>query len=344
MTRDREEDVTAYLDGELDEMQALELREAMAASESLAALERELAATKAGLAALFEDDLKEYPESPSAVSLLACADFAELPPEEERKARRSSARFAAVAAILVAVSATIIFWPSETVEAAAAEVLVERAASRFDSLKDVELELRIDLVGGGGEDGKRMRTLVSKEFGAVVFERVGGRGERAVAGAKGDRAWKFDEERGVVVTRPFDPAERAEFMGEDPRTPEQRRQDPFGLTLMSFEMVKRFTDGGDCKLEETTGPFHRRIGRRAFRMTWDEGKKKSLLEAFTPRSMQIVIDPRTDLIERMQYQLSMLVFVLDITVEVAEVDQGLPARVFDFRNYHPDVEVIAEDD
>ena len=26
-------------------------------------------------------------------------------------------------------------------------------------------------------------------------------------------------------------------MGSDPRTPEQRRQDPFGMTLMSFEMM-----------------------------------------------------------------------------------------------------------
>lgn len=343
MSCEYEMDVTAYLDGELGEDDVVRVRRHIEDCDSCGELHARLAKTREGLEELFRAELAGSPAAPTAVSLLACD-----PEDVDEDSWLHRFRFAAVAAVIFAIVGTVVFWPGGNVEASPAAEVVERAASRFDRFEDVELWIRAELAGGNPEKAQLLRLFVSKEHGVAAYEGDGSEGDgRALSGVMGEDAWEYDEERDAIVITPFESGKISSALGQgDPRSSEEKEEDPFGLTLLSFGMVSRLNDEMEqYDLDEVTGPFHRRIGRRCFRLTPKEAKedRSFSFEDLIPTSITLTIDPTTDLVERIDYQIGLILVVLNISAEIAEVDQGLAPAMFDYRtHYGEDVEVIRE--
>ena len=284
------DELSALIDGELEESRRVEIEDHLAGCDDCRALRDELIEAKNALSELFEAELAAAPPAP-APEAFAAKTGAARPVSLWARSPLLKAGTAVAAAVLLMIGAFYVL-PKDEVEAAPA-ALLKRAAERFQELRDVELWMRMESRGiaalqemFGSKDKPikrelaRMRLLAKPEVGVLVREVEDfddPSRDKAVSGVDMNYAWEYDEEEGVVELQPVPEGGLGSLMLGDIAKIDAKSADALALSHLSWSFLEQLKEKNrDFEIEEITGPFERRVKRRVFLLTQ---KSKSESEA-----------------------------------------------------------------
>lgn len=319
----REDLITAYLDGELEEAEQLRVEQSLDQDPSLRRLHDELLQTRRGLQRHFSGE-----RTPQAPAVAATS-----------RGRWRVAAFAGAAAVMIASAA--VFWMGTQRAEASAEVVMQRAVSSYAEAEEVELWLRWELPGGdlvenvlgnsrggmqawGSARGLKLRVAQGNRFVAMPtsdpsrdFEAQPG-----LMGFDGECWWRCDREDGkLVVIR----------HNVDPDQLNGRRFSNLDLVrLLSWDFVRNL-DPERVDIDEVTWPADQRGGRRVFevRPRAFEDDKESADRCLQVRRARVTVDPREDRIERVEADVSVFRLAkLRVTIDLKEVSAASDAGLF----------------
>ena len=323
-----EEAVGAYIDGEVSDLERMEIRTLIDESDEWRLIHDELQRVRRATQALF-----------SEVELMAPP----APLRRDRFRRRPwSYGLGLVAAAAAILGFVFYFTPGETAAARTPIEVFKSAARRISGQNDVTLVGRIEFPGaqalivsfGGTSNGA---SALGMNFRALVDHRNryllqaaeeadrAWSSDRSMSGYDGNTFWSFDASNGHV-----------ERSSEKPLTGDLRvslaadgAQDFLKRPILDY-LAWGFLEGlgGDHpahRFREVTWPADRRAGRQVFELEAVDPPKKG---GPVVSRLQVTVDPARDRVERLQIEASLAGFslfrlILDVEAENSHPDAAL---------------------
>jgi hypothetical protein len=339
----REELITAYLDGELGEAEQLRVEAELDARPEMRHLHDELLATRGRLRAFFDEE-SAAPKSPTFSTSITSSNS-----RPGAWVRHRFALLGSAAAVLLAVTA-VFLWDNRHVEAAADQVM-ERAAQNYLESGEAELWLRFDLPANtalekllqswsakghplGKHRAMKIRLAEGNRFLAMPTSDPAEdwRMREGLTGFDGQRFWRVARRDGaeVLVVKNLDEVP----LDEEGRDRFERMH---WAQLLSWDFVREL--GSErVILTEATWPADRRGGRRVFDLRprpAAEGRKSEARPLRWQRA-RVTVDPQRDRIERVELEVSFFgMATLRVTADVVETGAAIDEELFRAERHVP---------
>lgn len=367
--------LSAYVDGELSPQEVMAVNEHLHGCPICRQERDSLLELKASLGEHYRQESLEDAAVPAHL-MARFADSATPKPVGRRRTIMIRA-LSGAGAIAAAVFLIFTFIPQDGVIATPNE-LIQRASSHYLGLGDVEyrvtarseaLNLLQNVFGDSSKDEAAETDSAKKKSSGPfrVWLRAPNRilvdqGEKRpiaqiqdpVFAFDGEQFWSYDAEKDVVE---LTEAPRLEYSHGSMKFDSLDLGDINLIEYLSFGFLGRLqeSDSG-AGIRETTGPYEKRVGHRKFVVDLREGvKEKDQSESqeqsesaqekrFLEIQAVLVIDPRSDLIERVTFDFNLGgLSVITVVAELVQVNQGLPDSLFDYRTrVGPNTQVVRE--
>jgi hypothetical protein len=363
----------AYLDGELDEAERIEVSLHLKACEPCRLELRDIEATQCRLKEHFTGWMAEAPPAPRTVldesrGWPPASDVQPGPAGPKDKARSIIMKTLTGIAAAVVLTATVYFLiPGEKVAASPGE-LIQRAAANYLNWSDVELELSIhlkglDILARLSEDDKlesedllgKVRILLQAPHRVLIHPDGKANGFPLVDGLfgfDGTHFWTYDAEEKAVKLGDADP-ESSDFSytystskTKTKHTMKIKKDTNF-MRFLSWDFMEQLNrESENLAIEEVTSPYDGRVGRRVFEVkrSFDDkdGEKDFFEKMFWTRS-RITIDPEEGLVERYELEVKFsFISLLSFKVEVVDVNQGYAREFFHWSSHVPEDTPVIE--
>lgn len=351
----------AYLDEELGEEEKTAVRRHVETCSDCSKELDEMQRTRALLSERFDTWITYAPPPPRAV-LRKSQNWPV--PESEGCERRSliMKSITGIAALIIMTLCFFFFIPSDKLDASPMAMIM-RASKKFLNWEEVELKVGVhlkalDFLARLSDDEEVAnkpvamevnivcqtpdRVLINPEGDKEGFPLVDG-----LTGFDGEMHWSYCEEKNEVQVGMQGAIDDSFTITINTENFKSENTIPRGMDFMKFlswDFMKQLhTQGDKLDIKEITGPFEKRVGRRAFELSWIEEEKQvedeeeGFLEKMMWATSRVTIDPAQDLVE--QYELDVRFAFLPLVtlkVEVVDVDQGLPEDFFHYSHHIPD--------
>jgi len=364
----------AYIDNELDDAARAEVALHVEGCKACHQELRELEGMRDSLKEQFTTWIAEAPTPPPTVldrsHTWPPAALAATPPHSPARARSKTRSIVmksltGIAAILLLTLTIYFLIPGEQVIASPAE-LIQRAAEKYLSWKDVELEISVHLKGMeflarlSEEDdldpedlAGKLRILMLAPHYVLANPEGSKKGFPLVDGLfgfDGNDIWTYDAEKKVVHLGDADSESSSFSFTYSTSTTEHSmkfKKDTNFMQFLSWDFMKQLDDNTEnLEIIEVTGPYDSRVERRVFEVhrsldddETDEGtkKEKSFLEKMFWTRSRITIDPEEGLVERYELDLKLsFISLLSFKVEVVDVNQGYDVEYFHWSAHVPE--------